>query len=182
VSNLSRRNRFKDASCVASARESCYSRTSCPAYEIRNSEVRGTRLNFSDGTNQHMTTQSERSIGERMSRAAERPSEDLSRSWHVSKSPCCGICLSGPTTGKWCIFVPSSDVDLAWTKVRVAVEEDKLLCVRVSTALRSMGRDGHVICVYARDWADRQDLMRARAVLRSLGFVKELGYKRDMRA
>jgi len=88
--------------------------------------------------------------------------------------------FSGPTTGKWCIFVPSSDVDLAWTKVRVAVDEDKLLCAKVSTALRSMGRDGHVICVYTRDWADRQDLMRVREVLRSLGFVKELGYKRDI--
>ncbi|OWJ63461.1 putative phosphothreonine lyase domain-containing protein [Paraburkholderia caledonica] len=127
-----------------------------------------------------MTTQRERSIGERVSGAAERPSEDLSRSWHMSKSPSCSIFSSGPTTGKWCIFVPSSDVDLAWTKVRVAVEEDKLLCAKVSTALRSMGRDGHVICVYTRDWADRQDLMRARAVLRSLGFVKELGYKRDI--
>ncbi|WP_425313337.1 putative phosphothreonine lyase domain-containg protein [Paraburkholderia terricola] len=127
-----------------------------------------------------MTTQSERSIGERISGAAERPSEDLSRSWHMRKSPSCGIIFSGPTTGKWCIFVPSSDVDLAWTQVRVAVEEDKLLCAKVSTALRSMGRDGHVICVYTRDWADRQDLMRVREVLRSLGFVKELGYKRDI--
>ncbi|MGF6876870.1 putative phosphothreonine lyase domain-containg protein [Paraburkholderia sp. MM5477-R1] len=78
------------------------------------------------------------------------------------------------------IFVPSSDVDLAWTKVRVAVEEDTLLCAKVSTALRSMGRDGHVICVYTRDWADRQYVMRARAVLQSLGFVKERGYKRDI--
>jgi len=127
-----------------------------------------------------MTTQSERSIGERLSGAVERPSEDLSRSWHISKSPSCGIFFSGPTTGKWCILVPSSHVDLAWTKVRVAVEEDKLLCAKASTALRSMGRDGHVICVYTRDWADRQDLMRAREVLRSLGFVEELGYKRDI--
>ncbi|OLL28144.1 hypothetical protein BTH42_29695 [Burkholderia sp. SRS-W-2-2016] len=50
----------------------------------------------------------------------------------------------------------------------------------VSTVLRSMGRDGHVICVYTRDWTDKQDLLRVREVLRSLGFVEELGYKRDI--
>ncbi len=54
------------------------------------------------------------------------------------------------------------------------------MCAKMSIALRSMSRDGHVICVYTRDWVDRQDLMRAREVLRSLGFVKELGYKRDI--
>ncbi|WP_061165264.1 putative phosphothreonine lyase domain-containing protein [Caballeronia temeraria] len=52
--------------------------------------------------------------------------------------------------------------------------------LQVSTALRSMGRDGHVICVYTHDSADTRDLMRAREVLQSLGFVKELGYKRDV--
>lgn len=46
----------------------------------------------------------------------------------------CGIFFSGPTTGKWCSVVLSSDVDVAWTKVRVAVEEDKLLCAKVSTS------------------------------------------------
>ena len=61
-----------------------------------------------------------------------------------------------------------------------AIENNQLMCAKASTALRSMGRDGHIICVYTLDWADRQDLMRAREVLQSLGFVKELGYKRDI--
>ncbi|MFP3564017.1 putative phosphothreonine lyase domain-containg protein [Paraburkholderia sp. SIMBA_030] len=113
-------------------------------------------------------------------RSSERPSEDLSRSWQMRKSPSCGTVFSGPTTGKWCIFVPSSDVDLAWSKIKGAVECDKLLFAKVSTALRSIGRDGHVICVYTRDWTDRQDLLRVREMLRSLGFVEELGYKRDI--
>ncbi|CAB3795551.1 hypothetical protein LMG28614_04198 [Paraburkholderia ultramafica] len=98
----------------------------------------------------------------------------------MRKSPSCGIIRSGPTTGKWCIFAPSSDVDQAWAKIKGAVEGDKLLFAKVSTALRSMGRDGHVICVYTRDWTDKQDLLRVREVLRSLGFVEELGYKRDI--
>jgi hypothetical protein len=71
-------------------------------------------------------------------------------------------------------------VDEVWSKISGAIENDQLLCAKVSTALRSVGRDGHVICVYTRDWADRQDLMRAREVLLSLGFAKELGYKRDL--
>lgn len=125
-----------------------------------------------------MTEQSR--LGEQLFRRSERPSEDLSCSWHVRKSPGCKTFSSGDTTGKWCIFVPPADVDLAWTKIKDAVDGDKLLCAKVSTALRSMGRDGHVICVYTRDWTDRQDLLRVREVLRSLGFVEELGYKRDI--
>lgn len=138
------------------------------------------RLNFGDGTEQHMTTPNERTIRERLSEETERPSDDFSRSWQMRKSPSCGIICSGPTTGKWCIFAPSSDVDLAWAKIKGAVECDKLLFAKVSTALRSIGRDGHVICVYTRDWTDKQDLLRVREVLRSLGFVEELGYKRDI--
>lgn len=74
--------------------------------------------------------------------------------------------------------MPSSDVALAWTKVGLAVEEDKLLCAKVST--RSAWHRPRWARHYTRDWADRRDLMRALAVLRSPGFVKELGYKRDV--
>ncbi len=111
---------------------------------------------------------------------SEGPSKDFSRRWQMRKSPSCGSVFSGPTTGKWCIFAPSSDVDVVWSKIKRAVEGDKLLFAKVSTALRSMGRDGHVICVYTQDWTDKQDLLRVREVLRSLGFVEELGYKRDI--
>jgi hypothetical protein len=109
-------------------------------------------------------------IEELLSRTSDRPAEDFSRSWQMRKSPSCGIIFSGPTTGKWCVFAASSDVDSAWSKIKAAVEEDKLLFAKVSTALRSMGRDGHVICVYTRDWTDQPELMRVREVLRSLGF------------
>jgi hypothetical protein len=117
---------------------------------------------------------------EQLSGDSDKPSEDLTRSWQMRKSPSCGSIFSGATTGKWCIFMPSSDVDLAWSKIKGAVEGDRILFAKVSTALRSMGRDGHVICVYTRDWTDKQDLVRVREVLRSLGFVEELGYKRDI--
>jgi hypothetical protein len=83
-------------------------------------------------------------------------------------------------TGKWCIFVPRADVDTAWEKIKEALEQNQLLCGKVSTALRRMSRDNHVICVYTANWTDTQDLMRVRDVLRTLGFVEELGYKRDV--
>ncbi|MGF6568651.1 hypothetical protein ABH945_000727 [Paraburkholderia sp. GAS333] len=119
-------------------------------------------------------------VGKQLSGESDNPSEDFSRSWQMRKSPSCGAIFSGPITGKWCVFVPSSDVDLAWARIKGAVEADELLFAKVSTALRSKTRDGHVICVYTRDWNDTQELMRTREVLRSLGFVEELGYKRDV--
>ncbi|MFM0300222.1 DUF1917 domain-containing protein [Paraburkholderia sediminicola] len=119
-------------------------------------------------------------VEERLFRKSDKPSEDLSCNWHYKKSPSYNDFASADAAGKWCIFVSSAEVDEEWNKIRDAIENDQLMCAKVSTALRSMSRDGHVICVYTRDWADRRDLMRAREVLRSLGFVEELGYKRDI--
>ncbi|REE23240.1 uncharacterized protein DUF1917 [Paraburkholderia sp. BL27I4N3] len=120
------------------------------------------------------------SVEERLSRKSDKPSEDLSCNWHYKKSADYSDFASTVASGKWCIFVSPTDVDEAWSKISGAIENDQLMCAKVSTALRSMGRDGHVICVYTRDWADRQDLMRTREVLQSMGFAKELGYKRDI--
>ena len=115
-----------------------------------------------------------------MFRESEKPSADFSRSWHIRQSPSLDDVPSGDRTGKWCIFAPTVDVDSAWAKIKSAVDSDKVFCAKVSTGLRSLGRDGHVICVYTRDWEDKQDVFRVREILRSLGFVEELGYKRDI--
>lgn len=119
-------------------------------------------------------------VDERLIKKSDKPSRDLSCSWHYEKSPSYNPFASVDAAGKWCIFVSPAEVDEQWEKIREGIESDQLMCAKVSTALRSMTRDGHVICVYTRDWADEQDLMRARDVLRSLGFVEELGYKRDV--
>ena len=117
---------------------------------------------------------------ERLFRKSDKPSEDLSCNWHYKKSPSYNDFASTDAAGKWCIFVSPAEADEEWSKIRDAIENDQLMCGKVSTALRSMSRDGHVICVYTHDWTDRQDIMRARDVLRSLGFLEELGYKRDI--
>ncbi|MFL9898040.1 DUF1917 domain-containing protein [Paraburkholderia fungorum] len=101
----------------------------------------------------------------------------MSCNWHYNKSPSYNDFASTDAAGKWCIFVTPAEVDEERSKIRDAIESDQLMCAKVSTALRSMSRDGHVICVYTRDWADMQDIMRAREVLRSLGFLDELSYK-----
>ncbi|RQU47893.1 DUF1917 domain-containing protein [Burkholderia cenocepacia] len=119
-------------------------------------------------------------LQERLSGKSDKPSEDLSSNWHYKRSSSYNDFASTDVSGKWCIFLSPTDVDEAWSKISGAIENEQLMCAKVSTALRSMGRDGHVICVYTRDWADMQDLMRTREVLQSLGFAKELGYKRDI--
>jgi hypothetical protein len=117
---------------------------------------------------------------ERLFRKSDKPSEDLGCNWHYKQSPSYNDFASTDATGKWCIFLSPAEVDEEWSKIRDAIENDQLTCAKVSTALRGMSREGHIICVYTRDWADRQDLMRACEVLRSLGFLDELGYKRDI--
>jgi len=117
---------------------------------------------------------------ERLFRKSDKPSEDLSCNWHYKRSPSYNDFASTDVSGKWCIFVSATDVDKEWSKISGAIENNQLICAKVSTALSSIGRDRHVICVYTRDWTNRQDLMHTREVLQSLGFVKELGYKRDI--
>ncbi|CAD6538876.1 putative phosphothreonine lyase domain-containing protein [Paraburkholderia metrosideri] len=116
----------------------------------------------------------------RLFRKSEKPSEDWSCNWHYAHSASYNSIASTDAAGKWCIFSSSVEVDEHWGKIRHAMENDQLMCAKVSTALRSMSRDGHVICVYTRDWTDVQDVAGARDVLRLLGFVAELGYKRDI--
>jgi hypothetical protein len=97
-------------------------------------------------------------------RQSDKPSEDLSRSWHFKKSPGFQNTTSCDMAGKWCIFVPRAGVDAAWEKIVSALDRNQLWCAKVSTALRVLSRDNHVICVYTTDWTDTQDLMRARDV------------------
>ena len=117
---------------------------------------------------------------DRLFTQSDKPSEDLSRSWHFKTSPGFQRTTSSDMTGKWCIFVPRAEVDAAWEKIISALEQNQLWCAKVSTALRIMSRDTHVICVYTTNWTDTQDLMRVHDVLRTLGFVEEPGYKRDV--
>lgn len=66
--------------------------------------------------------------------------------------------------------------------IRTAVLAGDLPAAKTSTALTSSGiyAGRFVICVYNSDWRDNAEIDRTREVLQRLGFVEELGYKRDL--
>ncbi|MDR3101663.1 MAG: DUF1917 domain-containing protein [Methanocalculaceae archaeon] len=85
--------------------------------------------------------------------------------------------------GKWLIFLPSEDVDAGWQKIRNATVAGILgIGAKVSTAKEN--EDSHddckVIYVFTADWSDEADVMRVREVLKNLGFVSRIGYKRNL--
>lgn len=109
-----------------------------------------------------------------------RPSTDLRQPWLILEAPG-EIFASSDISGKWCIFRAPTEVDEAWRVVSGFVMAGKLLAAKVSTAQGVVfgGYERHVICVYTRDWQDKDDVQRVREVLRSAGFDERLQYKRD---
>jgi hypothetical protein len=85
--------------------------------------------------------------------------------------------------GKWLLFVARKDVDEVWAKVLLALREGRLGdFAKVSTARpnpHAADPDKHVVCVYTYDSEDREDVVRIRAALRELGFIKPIAYKTD---
>lgn len=86
------------------------------------------------------------------------------------------------TSGKWLIFVATTQVDRVWSIIKQATQEGKLGNIaKVSTAKRiSDSRPNrHVICVYTYNWKDETDVHRIRAVLRELSITWKISYKAD---
>jgi len=86
-------------------------------------------------------------------------------------------------SGKWLIFVPVSQLDEMWAKIRRATEDGRLGdSAKVATAKpnpNSTDLATKVICVYTDDWTDRGDASRIRQELRALGIVAKIPYKAD---
>lgn len=88
-----------------------------------------------------------------------------------------------PEGGKWLLFVPVSDVDEVWIKIRDAVEAGQLgSFAKVATSKPNPNEDRpgrtnprRVICVYTE--ADQADQDRVRDALRVLGFGGKIAYK-----
>jgi hypothetical protein len=85
--------------------------------------------------------------------------------------------------GKWLVFVPMSEIDDVWHKIKQATEEGRLgSSAKVSTMQpnsNSSNPNIKVICVYTYDWTDENDVRRVRAELRKLGIDKKIPYKAD---
>src|SRR4051812_26528715 len=72
--------------------------------------------------------------------------------------------------GKWLIFVPISQVDEVWARIKSATERGLLGQVaKVATSMpnpNAASPDKRVICVYTYDWTDETDVRRIREQLR----------------
>ena len=115
----------------------------------------------------------------------ELPSGDSEEPWIWADAP--GPAgEDGAYTGKWMLFVPTSEVDEVWGKVAGSTEASELGSgAKVSTRANNRrnrhakGPDTHVICVYTRDCRDVADVTRVLVELRRLGFQGLLSYKED---
>jgi hypothetical protein len=86
-------------------------------------------------------------------------------------------------SGKWLVFVPISQVDDVWAKIKHATEDGRLGdSAKVATAKpnpNASDRSKKVICVYTYDWTDEEDVRRIRDELRVLGIASKIPYKTD---
>ena len=86
-------------------------------------------------------------------------------------------------SGKWLVFVPISQTNEVWAKIKKATEDGKLGgSSKVATALpnpNATESDKKVICVYTYDWTDEEDVVRVREELRKLGVTGKIPYKSD---
>ncbi len=87
-------------------------------------------------------------------------------------------------SGKWLIFIPRDKVDHIWGLIKTAIEYGLLgSAAKVSTSLEnpnSRDKNMHVICVYSYDYTDKEDVLRIRQQLRTMGIVDKIPYKPDI--
>jgi hypothetical protein len=86
-------------------------------------------------------------------------------------------------SGKWLIFVPASQVDEVWARIKDTTEQGLLGgSAKVATARPNRlakNPNMKVICVYTYDWTDVEDVRRVRQQLREMGFTAKIPYKSD---
>jgi len=112
-----------------------------------------------------------------------RPSQVLDEYWLTAISKTRRHIPPTDRTGKWLLFVPFSEVDEVWCRIRQATESGLLgEASKVSTARPNPNaRDPSmkVVCIYTCDHEDEEDVMRVREELRRLGFKDKIPYKTD---
>ena len=124
-----------------------------------------------------------------LQKTSSQPFDDLSPSevhevyWLYARNRTGNYPSPTPRSGKWLLFVPKTDIDKVWARVKEATETGRLGAdAKVSTAKPNPNEvnptDG-VICVYTYDSDDERDVMRVREELRALGFTNKIPYKTD---
>ncbi|TMW69016.1 hypothetical protein Poli38472_001172 [Pythium oligandrum] len=83
-------------------------------------------------------------------------------------------------SGKWMVFCPREDVDRVWSSVVWALLSGHLGAVaKVSPVSLDPRNRNHVICVYADDYTNQNEVNRIRHGLTQIGLVKPLQFKPD---
>jgi hypothetical protein len=112
------------------------------------------------------------------------PSKTTQMYWIVQDAPGSPPeAIEDENAGKWLIFQEPDLADESWKKVRDNTVKLNLgISAKVSTSKPNPeSRDNRkVIYVYTKNWADEEDVMRVREILRSLGFTERIGYKRNI--
>lgn len=83
--------------------------------------------------------------------------------------------------GKWMVFLPRTEIDSVWNKVKEAVKEGHLWETKVSTMNSS--NSTHVLIVYTKDYTDKDDVIRVLDYLETSNIKppnKIIHYKTDL--
>lgn len=111
-----------------------------------------------------------------------KPSELTNRFWVYADAPGHEK-ADREAVGKWLLFIPVVQVDQWWDRIKDATEAGCLgVGAKVATARpnpRAVSPETRLICVYTRDWHDRDDVRRVLGALRDLGVPWKLAYKTD---
>ena len=112
-----------------------------------------------------------------------KPSEVTEVNWIYAVRKTGSYPSATDQSGKWLVFVPISQTNEVWAKIKKATEDGKLGgSSKVATALpnpNATESDKKVICVYTYDWTDEEDVVRVREELRKLGVTGKIPYKSD---
>ena len=105
-----------------------------------------------------------------------RPSKNTKDNW-LHSWPTERV-LTDNEAGKWMMFMSRQYVDDTWKNVKAGTKRGELGCyAKVSTA-RQLGRV-HVLSVYIEDYRNREEAVKLRERLRTMGFNRKIYFKRD---
>lgn len=118
-----------------------------------------------------------------MPRSSIQPSEETRLPWVAAQRRQGEYPDDTANSGKWLVFVRSSEVDEVWQRIKTATEEGRLgnRAKAATAAPNRLARNPNrkVICVYTYDWTDEQDVRRVRQELGKLGITWKIAYKAD---
>src|SRR5215471_3709707 len=102
-----------------------------------------------------------------------KPSEVTDDYWVWAGGPP-GEPIELDATGKWLVFVRADELDDWWETIAVATRRGELGCqAKAATARENPNAHSNakLICVYTRDWRDKDDVCRVLTRLRELGVI-----------